>query len=141
MPRKLLLKDDGTFEAVDSGESAEIIFRFRDLQKAYVIRQNFLTVKVTLLADRGGSTVINNRNAQSIFDVNGTPTNGGTMDVNGVLSFVLDPEDTTAIHAAPGTEESRYLVLRWTYIDDNAREHEGSAEYELVLYRPLEAAV
>lgn len=56
-----------------------------------------------------GSDIINARDDMDILGVN-----GGSVDANGVLTLILDPEDMPMLNASV-TKETHVALLTWTY--------------------------
>jgi len=138
MARTELRTSSGDLKSIDAGESCIVTATMTDTTGADLSTSSVLTLTATLLNASDGA-VINSRNAQDILN-----TNGGALadDGNGsaTLTLSLLPADNPNVGTAVGSLEEHYLLITWTWQDDDAVTQTGKKEWVLYI-RPLTTPV
>jgi len=138
MARTELRTSSGDLKSIDAGESCIITATMTDTTGADLSTSSVLTLTATLLNASDGA-VINSRNAQDILN-----TIGGALadDGNGsaTLTLSLLPADNPNVGTAVGSLEEHYLLITWTWQDDDAVTQTGKKEWVLYI-RPLTTPV
>lgn len=123
-PEILLGAPDGTVVVVDEGESADIVAQLYDISADQQLDKsmvNTLTVTQTVAFT---DTIINARDDQSIFD-----ENGGTVEMDGLVTLKLTPLDTAILVASPGQCEEHWITFAWSWIDPQGVTRTGKQRY------------
>ena len=115
-----------------SGSTAVIDAVLYDTEAASMSKSAIITLTMTLLDPNGD--VINGRDAQDVYDVN-----GGSIAEDGSVEIELSPADNPFVSSFVGTEDHE-LMLTWTY-DTGTEIRTGSKTWRIVVEQSLTAAV
>jgi hypothetical protein len=128
MARDVLKAQDGSRVEVDRGESSVITVTFTDANGGALNKDAIQTLKLTL-RNAENNSIINGRNAQSVYD-----ENGGSLSTNGTLTLILSPEDNSIYSpVTPGRVESHYATFSWTYTDSSNNPMVGKHQFEILV--------
>ena len=128
MARDVLKAQDGSRVEVDRGESSVITVTFKDADGQTLDKDSIQTLKVTL-RNADDNSIINGRNAQSLYD-----ENGGAVSTAGVLTWICGPEDNSIFGpVTPGRVESHYATFSWTYTDSGNNPMVGKHQFEILV--------
>lgn len=96
---------------IDEGESGSITASIQDKAGNPLTKTDINSLAISIV-DLRTNTVINNRDAQTILDAN-----DGTVEVDGTLTFKLQPEDTINVGSPRNFLEERQVTINWTWTD------------------------
>ena len=112
---------------IDEGESGEITSTLQDKLGNALNRNSISSLQITI-TDLRSNTVVNNRDAQNIFDAN-----NGTVSTDGILTFELQPADTVNVGSPRGVLEERQVIIQWTWVVEHLTTHTGKHVFNIYI--------